>query len=567
MLITRSIISFVCIFLSNLSFSQIDLKWLSYLNSETAYASAITTDNQGNVFHVGNFLDQIDLDPSSNHLIAKSNGLSDFYVQKLSPSGKLLWAFSFGSIGLDEANQIAIDNNGDILIAGSFSGLMDFDPTQTSLSLVPDGTSDVFVLKLNSAGNLIWVKQFGGPINSLCSILSLTIDNSNNIYLGSVFSDSISFTTSSNYPETFKCSAGVNGLVIELSPNGDYIRGHHVSSNKNSTCLSVYVDSHNNVYLAGTFSGMTHFDYNGNSLFLSAPPNDYQGYFQKLDQNWSSILLKEIGGQGGDIINSIQTDSYSNIIISGSFLDSIDLDPDSAKVMAFSDSSENTFIAKYSSSGKFLWSNLIESSGLDNIQPLQIDMLGNIYFSGYSEGTFTFKFLDTTVALNSKGGTDFYYSKLSSQGQLIYFNRIGGSDYDFARDLHLSQNGDIFICGSFRGTVDFNPGGSFPNMASSPHQAPFVVKLVDASFNIPERGSGFSKLILYPNPVNDHLNIVTCGNSQLKKLQIQDTNGNLLYEGCFTQSNLIHLNGWPTGMYIISVFIDDFVVQSKVLKR
>jgi len=85
-------------------------------------------------------------------------------------NGNYIWAKSFGSTGtnLDIGNSLKLDLAGNIYTTGWFSGTGDFDPgagvfnlTSTE-SFASGGSPDVFIHKLNSEGNFLWAKSFGG---------------------------------------------------------------------------------------------------------------------------------------------------------------------------------------------------------------------------------------------------------------------------------------------------------------------------------------------------------------------------------------------------------------------
>jgi hypothetical protein len=79
----------------------------------------------------------------------------------LASDGSFVWAKSFGGSGLDAVERIVLDTQGNIIVAGYFSGMVDFDPdpaAQSELSAI--GNTDAYVLKLNSNGDFVWAKSF-----------------------------------------------------------------------------------------------------------------------------------------------------------------------------------------------------------------------------------------------------------------------------------------------------------------------------------------------------------------------------------------------------------------------
>jgi len=93
--------------------------------------------------------------------IVNSSGNEDIFLAKYSPAGSLIWVKSAGSINNSaNARSVATDVSGNAYITGFFSRTATFeDITLTSNDTYPD----VFVAKYNHEGNIVWVKQAGGP--------------------------------------------------------------------------------------------------------------------------------------------------------------------------------------------------------------------------------------------------------------------------------------------------------------------------------------------------------------------------------------------------------------------
>ena len=123
----------------------------------------IAVDSAGNVYTTGNFTGTTDFDPGPGSLNLTTNGASDLFVSKLSQSGNLVWARALGGFGSDVGWAVTVDTGGNPHIAGSFEGSFDFDPGPLTTTLNSAGASDVFVLRLDSSGNLSWARAMGGP--------------------------------------------------------------------------------------------------------------------------------------------------------------------------------------------------------------------------------------------------------------------------------------------------------------------------------------------------------------------------------------------------------------------
>ncbi|MGB0769587.1 MAG: hypothetical protein ACPGPB_02420 [Flavobacteriaceae bacterium] len=126
-----------------------ELQWSRYFGgtfTDTAYDSVQTQD--GNFLIMGSS-DSDDVDINNN------KGTYDFWVVKLNNTGTLLWEKSFGGTEIDEARAITTTADGNFFIAGD-SRSNDIDLTTNN------GAADVWIIKINSNGDLLWEKTFGG---------------------------------------------------------------------------------------------------------------------------------------------------------------------------------------------------------------------------------------------------------------------------------------------------------------------------------------------------------------------------------------------------------------------
>src|SRR6186997_3092409 len=109
--------------------------------------------------------------------------VSFFFLNSSVFSQNFVWAKGWGGMGYDDGRSIAIDPSGNVICAGSFSGTADFDPNAGTFNMTAAGTgSDVYIVKLTSAGNLVWAKQIGLAGQSETAS-GMDIDASGNIHI------------------------------------------------------------------------------------------------------------------------------------------------------------------------------------------------------------------------------------------------------------------------------------------------------------------------------------------------------------------------------------------------
>ena len=127
--------------------NQNNLKWafqlVTYSENDKLYDMEI--DNEENIYNVGSFTNTIDFDPGDNVFEMTASAERDVFIQKVDSAGQFIWAKRIGGWYESYAKTIAIDGLGNIVVAGSFKGEIDFDPGPDTLILSSEGVLDVFI--------------------------------------------------------------------------------------------------------------------------------------------------------------------------------------------------------------------------------------------------------------------------------------------------------------------------------------------------------------------------------------------------------------------------------------
>lgn len=155
-------ISILFTFLGKASFGQ-SLDWVLSVGSSSDDGNYdLVTDDSSNLYVTGWFSQTVDLDPGSGVSLFSSAGNRDAYVTKFDSLGIWQWSRTFGASDQDEGSVITHDLDGNVIVAGRFTGIVDFDPGVNSYNLTSNGDRDVFIVKYSSNGTLLWAKSFGG---------------------------------------------------------------------------------------------------------------------------------------------------------------------------------------------------------------------------------------------------------------------------------------------------------------------------------------------------------------------------------------------------------------------
>jgi len=233
-------------------------------------ANDIALDAAGNVYATGWFADVADFDPGAGvYNLGTSSSISNWrvFVLKLSTYGTFDWAGQFAGSGIQQGFSIAVDSLKNVYVAGSFSGATDFDPGADTFLLATVGLKDVFLTKLNPAGDFLWAKQLGSQTDETC--LALALDDSCNVYSIGTFSDTLNFDP--GQAVFYLSPAGFEDVFIsKLDSAGKFMWANAVGGQDTEEGKAIVVDKAYNVYVTGYFRDVADFDPGVGGFFLSS---------------------------------------------------------------------------------------------------------------------------------------------------------------------------------------------------------------------------------------------------------------------------------------------------------
>ncbi len=447
-------------------------------DTETDEIYGVTTDAAGNVYATGQFNGTVDFDPGSGDATFTTNGEDDIFITKFDPAGHLLWAKQIGGPIYDYATAIATDDSGNVYVTGQFQDMVDFDPGAGSHDLVTSGGDfDGYVLKLNTNGEFQWAKNFGDyGYNTIGR--GIVADTAGNIYTTGSFNGPVDFDPSSSNTFELMSTGEMDIFVLKLDRTGGFKWAKRMGSlGGYAYGHAIALDGAGNPFITGVFTDDTDFDPDGAGNVLTSA-GSYDNFVLKLDSNGDFAWVKQWGNAYNDFIYGIKLDTFGNVYTAGYFSGSVDFDPGTAIVPLTSAGQADIFVSKLDPSGNFLWARNMGGTGLDHAYSLDLDVLGNVYTTGRFTGQADFDPGMGSAPLTSGGSTDVYISKLDASGNYIWARQLSGSAAlgSNGYSLVLDNSSNIIAAGYFNGTVNFDPGGSFP-LTSVPGHDAFILKL------------------------------------------------------------------------------------------
>lgn len=471
LLITKHILIILILFSSNVLCQN--FSWVKG-NLGNGISDARSTVKIGSsIYLTGGFNGTIDFDPGAGTLNLSSTGLNDYYLQKLDANGNLIWVKSIGGAGDTYANSIINDNANNIYLSGSFNTQVDFDPNAGLSNLTPmSSQDDGFIQKLDSSGNLIWVKSIGNIGDD--KIFSSNIDNNGNLFFSGYFEGTVDFDPGPGINNVTASSLDVFLLKLDTAGNFIWVKTFE-DLGTNSHPISI--DGNNNIYLSGGFGATIDFDPSPavNNITSSGGSD---GYILKLNNNGDFIWVKSINGSGDAFVGYINHDFYGNLYMTGVYSGTSDFDPSSSNTYNLTaiDSLDN-FILKLDVTGNFIWAKTFGGDGDDHIAS-DVDEEGFIYYTGSYKNTVDFDPSINTYNLTSIGGYhDIFIGKMDPLGNLMWAHSFGsGSDFDYGLHCTINDDKSVYFLGFFTSTVDFDPSPAINNLSSGFFINSFLLK-------------------------------------------------------------------------------------------
>ncbi len=411
----------------------------------------MAVDNSGNIYVTGSF----ENNPITFDTVTVSNaGSYDGYIVKYDPSGNVLWAKNVGGASDDRGWAIATDDSGYVYAVGSFMGSA---VTVGGSALNNQGGADVYVVKYDSSGNVVWARSEGGSTED--RPYSVVVD-----HLGNV--DIAGYTI---------FSGSKNIYLLKFDALGNVKWSKNIGGSADEEATSIAVDTQNNIYVTGYFaSSSVSFD-----TITVSNSGGFDIFLAKYDTAGNVNWVKKMGSTSIEWGECVTLDPFGNIYTTGYFTGTVDFDPDTGTSYLTSSSGGyyDIFIQKLDASGNFAWAKSMGGAINDYGFSIALDPVGNIYTSGSFQATADFNPDAGVYNLSSAGNNDIFISKLNPTGDFVWAKAMGGTSDDGAHTIALDPSGNIYVTGYFQGTADFDPDTTSFNLTSAGAEDMFIFKL------------------------------------------------------------------------------------------
>lgn len=354
-------------------------------------------------------------------------------------------AGGFGSKDYSQLTDMHVDEVGNIYITGYFRGQIHFGEK----TLYSKAKYAAFLVKYDKSGFCLWAKMVQGQrYFDYAQAQGLTIDIYGNIYLVGRFNGSVQFDKSES--DLFLTSDGrYNVFIAKYDSNGDVLWADEAGGIDVDFGCDIAVDHDQNVYFSGSFSKKARFK---NSHWIKGN-GGFDTFLAKYNDQGNLLWVRSALGDGfedNSRARALALDIQGNIYLSGVFRGKINL----GNHRMVSKGSFDVYVAKYTPSGRVVWTYSLGGYGWDYVHDLKFSK-SNLYITGNFTGHAAFG----KEVISSIGDSDIYLAKMNAHApEIVWVRKADGTSWDKSMSVALDTAQNTYITGSFYNTLNFGIG-------------------------------------------------------------------------------------------------------------
>lgn len=363
-------------------------------------------------------------------------------------TGLSTWSKSYGTTANDQFGLvIRAMSDGSIVVAGSTSDTVDFGCGVISSEL---GIPDIFLLKLDAAGNCVFVKRFGTN-GAYDYAYDVAIDTNDDILMTGGFTGS-----AIDFGGGALGGSGSNDIyLVRFDKNGSQIWSKQFGDSKDQLANSVVLDGQSNLILAGDFGGVI--DFGAGIGVTETSFSQLAGFIAKLDPQGAHVFSDafHVPNTPGNYLTQTHAavDKQGNVTVVGRFVGSLTVGNEAP--LASSGTGSDVFVLRYDTAGKLVFVKKYGSSGDDFGPQIATAPDGTTYIAGRS-GSAT---LDLSglggPSVVGMGGGDIYVVKLNADGTFAKARAFGDNADQSATTVTVDPLGHVLLGGYYKGVVNF----------------------------------------------------------------------------------------------------------------
>lgn len=360
------------------------------------------------------------------------------------------WGMALTSIGSgdSDARCIAADGYGNVYIAGVFRGYFQLGSLSYE-SYGPSHNEDIFVAKLNSDGQVMWMSRAGGTGWDGAS--SIAVDESGCVYVCGSFAGLVQFGNIQVH--AYGEESGSDLFVAKLDNDGNWLWAKHGGDIYNDYALSLCLDNEGNILVTGTISTSPVFG----DIVLPYYSGDSDFFVAKLSESGTWLWAIRNEGVDWDYGYDVSADNSGNVYVTGSFRGTISIGGFNCQASGISE----LFVLKTDPNGTVLWVKVPEGGYDDDAYDITCDNSGGIIINGCSRGDVWLDEFYIPYCNNSM----LFIAKLDENGDFVWVKTfIGESTY--SSGIETDETGNIYFGCTFFGNIEID-GSMYVSTGSS----------------------------------------------------------------------------------------------------
>ncbi len=413
--------------------------------------------NAGNGFYLFCTTNSNDGEVTGNH------GITDFWVVRTDSVGQVIWSITYGGSDYDNISQVKPTNDGDFIMLGNTES-NDGDVNGNH------GAGDYWVVKINSSGNIIWQKCFGGSFFDVAADIDST-GNSGFICQG--YSNSVDGEVSGNH-------GNFDYWVVRFDDQGNIKWSNSYGGSMADFGLSI-TSTHDGGSILGGGTGIDDGD-----VQCGFDGGDFDAWLVKLDSTGAIQWQQCYGGSLNDNIYSIIELSNGDYLCAGNTTS------DDGQVTG-NHGSIDFCVLRIDHNGNLLDQRCFGGSDVDVPYFIKTSTDGNFLVGGY---TFSNNG-DVSGNHSDNGYSDMWLIIITPDLNLIWQQCIGGDRDEQCTDLLDLGSGKYILLG-YSSTADIS--GNF-NCNNHGGEDVWLLSVTDTTYNgIHEASRSKYFVNVYPNP-------------------------------------------------------------------
>jgi len=350
--------------------------------SKNDYGTSIIATNDGN-FIISGYTE------SSDGIVPSNFGLHDFLVVKINSSGDVIWSKNYGFSGHDHAHKIIQTSDGGYFVVGfsEYSGIEGSGGTQNNgegheigHKGVQHGSGEFIGVKINSQGEFMWYRYFGGTQNDRVNDV---VEANDGGFLMVGFSESSDFDINDN-------KGSYDFWVVKLQSNGSLAWKHNYGGSGIDQAFGVVKTNSNSYLIVGRS--------NSDDKDISVSLGGFDAWVIHIDDHGHLIWNKSFGGSEFDSAEQIRMLSNGNFGIVGN----------TRSILNNNNKGENDFWfleVDNKANSKVYWQKTFGGSNIDIAKDFYQNNNNEIFIVGESQSS------DFDVNIN-RGNNDLWMLKL-----------------------------------------------------------------------------------------------------------------------------------------------------------